>query len=49
MGMPLIEKLNDCGSQVFVTSRYQHNSTENIHYLCDNAYDAPLGDTQAKI
>ena len=39
MGMPLIEKLSNRGEQVFVTSRYQHGSAEDIHYLRGNAHD----------
>ena len=39
MGMPLIEILSNRGEQVFVTSRYQHGSAEDIHYLRGNAHD----------
>ena len=39
MGLPLIKILSNRGDQVFVTSRAEHRSTKNIHYLRGNAHD----------
>lgn len=40
MGLPLVDFFRrDSEYEVFVTSRYEHNSLDNIHYLKGNARD----------